>query len=131
MSTQKGRSDRRVLRIGGLLLGAFVLALVGYLVGKGTDGSGFGEANFPPGGPAEFLYLDEERIDYYLAQVNGGDYDSETVTRKLSETLSGEVTAAGVGKGGGSSTEEASAQRELKPTDASSFFALKNGLEDE
>src|SRR5689334_6105535 len=38
-----------------------------------------GNPNFPAGGPAEFMYLDSGRVAAYLAQVNGGSFNVETV----------------------------------------------------
>jgi hypothetical protein len=86
------------------------------------------EANFPPGGPAEFLYLDEDKVAAYLAQVNGGTFDAETITSKLTDSLNAKVTVPGAGEGGGSQGRETSVQREVKPTDTSNFFSLRSGL---
>lgn len=111
-----------------------LLVAVGYVAGlriESDDGEALGEPNFPPGGPAEFLYLDAERVNAYLAQVNGGSFDAETVTRKLAGNLSAKVAIPGAGEGGGTQSKETSVQREVRPTDASSFFALRNGVDEQ
>lgn len=87
-----------------------------------------GDPNFPPGGPAEFLYLDADRVAAYLAQVNGGTFDAEKVTRKLSGSLSAKLSVPGAGEGGASQSRETAVEREVKPTDASNFFSLRAGL---
>ena len=88
-----------------------------------------GNPNFPAGGPAEFMYLDSGRVAAYLAQVNGGSFNAETVRRKLSETLSGKLALEGVVGAAGKESSESSVEREVRPTDASNFFALHAGLE--
>lgn len=93
-----------------------------------TNDGPSGNPNFPHGGPAEFLYLDSARVGAYLGQVDGGSFDSEKVTRKLTDTLSGKLTLAGAGEAGGSKSEESFVEREVKPTEASNFFALYAGL---
>ena len=84
--------------------------------------------SFPPGGPAEFLYLDSARVATYLAQVDGGTVESEKLTRKLTQSLSASISLEKAGEAGASRSVEAFAERTLKPTAASSFFALRNAL---
>lgn len=86
------------------------------------------QANFPPDGPAEFLYLDGTRVAAYLAQINGGDFASEKRTDKLTEALNGKLAVPSVGEAGGSRTQESTIERQIAATDASSFFALHAGL---
>lgn len=108
-----------------------VLAFVGHLAGcriEDGDKTGLGEPDFPPGGPAEFLYLDEEKVAAYLAQVNGGSFDAETVTNKLADSLDANVSVPGGPEASASQATETSVQREVKPTDASNFFSLRAGL---
>jgi hypothetical protein len=95
-----------------------------------TDESAGSAPDFPHGGPAEFLYLDSSRVGAYLGQVDGGSFDSEKVTRKLTDTLSGKLTLAGAAEAGGSREQESLVEREVKPTEASSFFALYAALGD-
>lgn len=85
------------------------------------------EPNFPPGGPAEFLYLDPLKVSSYLAQINGGTFDAEKVTRKLAKSLNAKAGISGA-EISGSQESETSVEREVKPTDASNFFLLRNGL---
>ena len=92
------------------------------------DGSSGGNPNFPEGGPAEFLYLDNARVSAYLGQIDGGSFDSEKITRKLTDTLSGKLALANVGEAGGEHSEENFVEREVKPTQASNFFSFYEGL---
>lgn len=93
-----------------------------------SDGSKPLKPAFPPGGPAEFMYLDNARVAAYLAQVDGGTYDSEKLTRKLTQSLNAKIALEKAGEVGGSVAEEEFAERSLKPTAASSFFALRSAL---
>lgn len=112
-----------------LVLLVVIAGLAGFRLEK-DDGETLGEPNFPPGGPAEFLYLDAERVNAYLAQVNGGSFDAETVTRKLSGNFKAKAGVPGV-EGEAAKAEETAVQREVRPTDASSFFALQNGIDEQ
>lgn len=85
------------------------------------------EPNFPPGGPAEFLYLDPVKVGAYLAQINGGTFDAEKVTRKLTNSLDAKAGISGA-EASASQENETAVEREVKPTDASNFFLLRNGL---
>lgn len=111
-----------------LILLYVVLCLLGVRVTTASDPAG--APNFPDGGPAEFLYLDSARVDAYLGQINGGSFDSEKVTHKLTESLDGKVGVAGA-EAGASRAQESLSEREVKPTEASRFFALYQGLEKE
>lgn len=113
--------------LGAVILLYLAFQVFGLRISSG-DGGGAIKPNFPPGGPAEFLYMDPERVDSYLAQVNGGSFNAETVTQKLSDSLDAKATIPGAGEAGASRATETSFQREMKPTDASRFFALRNGL---
>jgi hypothetical protein len=86
--------------------------------------------DFPADGPAEFLYLDSARVNAYLAQVNGGTFDEETVKNIVSASLEGRVGIDGSG-GGGSQKSENSVEKTVRPTDASRFFALYSAIEAE
>jgi hypothetical protein len=113
-----------------LLAAYLVLHALGFRITDG-DASDLGDPDFPPGGPAEFLYLDADRVAAYLAQVNGGTFDAERVTRKLSDSLSANLSIAGNGGGEASQSRETAVEREVKPTDASGFFSLRAGLLDQ
>lgn len=116
------------------LVGVVVIFLLGHFVGLRVTASSAGPSkgpDFPNGGPAEFLYLDSARVDSYLGQIDGGSFNSEKVTHKLTETLSGKLTLAGAAEAGESTAHESLAEREVKPTEASRFFALYQGLKNE
>jgi hypothetical protein len=102
--------------------------VIGLRLTTSTESSG--APDFPSGGPAEFLYLDSGRVDAYLGQIDGGSFDSEKVTRKLTNTTGGKLSAAGV-EANESQARESLSEREVKPTEASRFFALYQGLEKE
>lgn len=112
--------------LGGVILAYVVFHAFGLRLTT-SEGSNSINPNFPPGGPAEFLYLDPNRVNAYLAQVNGGTFDTEKVIRKLTNSLNAKVGVPGA-EGGGSQENETSVEREVKPTDASNFFLLRNGL---
>jgi hypothetical protein len=78
--------------------------------------------------PAEFLYLDTGRVDAYLAQLEGGSYESEKQIEKLSSSLKANLKVANTIEGGGESEQEHSEEREIKPTEASRFLTLVGGL---
>lgn len=110
--------------------GAIVVYLIVSVFGVHvtTADSSTSKPDFPAGGPAEFLYLDTGRVAAYLAQVDGGSFDSEKLTHKLTDTLSGKLTIADAAEAGGSTAEEDFVEREVTPTAASSFFSLYAGL---
>lgn len=98
----------------------------------GIDFGGDSEAevapNFPTSGPAEFLYLDPARVDAYLAQIDGGSYESEKKTKKLTNSLKAKLSVADTLESGGESAEENFEEREVKPTEANRVQALAEGL---
>lgn len=112
------------------VLVAFIAICAVYILVRHIGDDDSLEPNFPPGGPAEFLYLDPARVRAYLAQVNGGTFDAEKITRKLSSSLNAKVGLSG-SEGGGSEEKETSVEREVRPTDASNFFQLRAGLQKE
>ena len=128
---RKARPRRRKIATWALvaLIVLFLLSAVFDVRVKLAGGSEAGNPNFPAGGPAEFMYLDSGRVAAYLAQVNGGSFNVETVKRKLSDTLSGKLALEGVVGASGKESSESSVEREVRPTDASNFFALHAGLE--
>jgi hypothetical protein len=80
--------------------------------------------------PAEYLYLDTERVGSYLAQAENGLTEEEKRTRKEITSLSGEAGLEGV-KLGGSVQRERAAEQTVKPTDNSRFYRLLTRLGDE
>lgn len=106
------------------VLGAFVLGLLldGYQprfpLGQDED-----EEKVERPLPAEFLYLDNERVGAYLAQLNGGIAKSE----RLSQTLTKEENASASTnffEVGASSQRQNFVERQVTPTAAANFFRL-------
>jgi hypothetical protein len=111
------------------LVVAVVLLVAFHFFDSSSDGGGL-EPDFAAENPAEFLYLDTGRVASYVAQVNGGSFDEQKLSRKLTDTLSAKAVLTGLGEAGGSRAREVFLERVLKPTDASSFFALQTSLDD-
>jgi hypothetical protein len=109
---------------------AFVVLLVLYIVDPGSEDTSAFQPAFPEGGPAEFLYLDTARVATYLAQVEGGKVESEKLSRKLTQSLNTKVALKDAGEIGATQATELAAERTLKPTAASSFFALETRLKE-
>ena len=110
-----------------------IAALAGLIFCLGDSGSGDTaslQPKFPPGGPVEFLYLDAPRVATYLAQVEGGEVESEKLTRKLTQNLNAKLSLKELGELGSSQISELLAEKSVKPTAASSFFALRGQLEE-
>ncbi|HEX6665525.1 MAG TPA: hypothetical protein VF081_02905 [Solirubrobacterales bacterium] len=101
-----------------------------YVIESGSEGTSAFQPVFPEGGPAEFLYLDTARVATYLSQVEGGEVESEKLSRKLTQSLNAKVALEGKGEIGATQATELAAERILKPTAASSFFALQTRLMD-
>lgn len=116
-----------------LLLGAVILLYIGFhLLGlRVTSDGGSDEPAVATGGPVEFLYLDTGRVASYVAQVSGGSFEQQKVTRKLTDELNAKAVLTGLGEAGGSRAREVFLERVLKPTDASSFFSLQESLKGE
>jgi hypothetical protein len=109
----------------GLIAAAAIVLIVNGL--SGHNGS-HGNPNFPEGGPAEFLYLDNARVAAYLGQINGGSFDKETIKNTATDSVNAKLSVPGTGEGGGEHSEESFVEREVKPTQASRFFALYQGM---
>lgn len=106
---------------------AILFLIAGVFVGRsGSDDS----PSFPANGPAEFLYLDRARVIAYLAQYEGGTFNSAHLISKLSDSGSGELTFANLAKVGGSTTRENSLARDITPTAAADYFSLLTNIED-
>lgn len=106
-----------------------IAALICCLTDSGPGGEASLQPKFPPGGPVEFLYLDATRVATYLAQVEGGEVDSEKLTRKLTQNLNAKLSLKELGEVGSSQISELFAEKNVKPTAASSFFALRGQLD--
>jgi hypothetical protein len=130
-SPDKPATDAGKWRLAALGLGAIILIYLAFhLLGlRVTSDEADGEAEVAGGSPVEFLYLDTGRVSSYAAQVSGGTFDEQKVTRKLTDSVNAKVVLTGLGEGGGSRAREVFLERVLKPTDASSFFALEDSLE--
>lgn len=100
------------------------------IVDPGSDEAESFKPTFPPGGPVEFLYLDSARVATYLAQVEGGKAESEMLSRKLTQTFNSKLALEHAGEAGATKASELFAERTVKPTVASSFFALRTRLDD-
>lgn len=121
-----GKHRRASVAAGLAALVVFFLSIVGLLsiLGQWPPFDDGETAEAPSRRPAEFLYLDGERVLAYLAQYRGGNTISESQSQKLSKTLKGDLKLEGLLEAGASSTQEDSTQRVLAPTAASSFMAL-------
>lgn len=79
--------------------------------------------------PPEYAYLDDARVLNYLGQIEGGLSNSETRSRKVTDTRTGGVAAGGVELGGSSSGEQ-SVQETVTPTTTARFYRLLDRLSD-
>lgn len=79
--------------------------------------------------PPEYAYLDNARVLAYLSQIEGGLSNSETRSRKVTDTRSGGVAAGGVELGGSSSREQF-VQETVTPTATALFYRLLDRLGD-
>ncbi|HEU4393885.1 MAG TPA: hypothetical protein VFR04_09680 [Solirubrobacterales bacterium] len=114
------------------LLAAALVVLGFHLLGFSVSSdNGDDEAGVATGGPVEFLYLDTGRVASYVAQVSGGTFEQQKVTNKMTDSLDAKVVLTGLGEAGADRAREVFLERVLKPTDASSFFALQDSLEGE
>ena len=109
----------------GVALTLVALAIFSHLVGGGDAG----KAEAPTDEPAEFLYLDGARTLAYLAQFDGGNFTSEQLTNKISNTQNGKVAIENAFELGEESSEEQSVTREIAPTAAGNFVELLSKLE--
>jgi hypothetical protein len=115
--------------VGMLALGVGVYLLVHREASRGGErASTKAKPNFPDLGPAEFLYLDSTRTDSYIAQIDGGSQEAENLSRKIKDSLSATLGAAKVVEAGVSEDEEEGEESEVRPTQASRFFALRTAL---
>jgi hypothetical protein len=110
-------------------LASALLAVVAVLLLLGSFGGGsHQDPKFPADGPAEFLYLDGNRVLAYLAQFDGGNFTTKKLTEKSSSELSGSISLQGV-EGGEKSQNEESTSKEIKATAAGNYIELLAKLE--
>lgn len=101
------------------VVGAFVLGLI---LDELSLGSMQAEVDGRPR-PAEFLYLDNERVGAYLAQLDGGTATSERLTETLIAEDSAKVSAGGF-EVGASAQRENFVERQVTPTAAANYLRL-------
>jgi hypothetical protein len=107
-----------------------VLALVAILLFLGsTGGRNRLDPKFPANGPAEFLYLDGNRVLAYLAQFDGGTFTTKKLTSKASETEGGKLAVQSAVELEQSSTAEESISKEIRATAAGNYIELLAKLE--
>jgi hypothetical protein len=78
--------------------------------------------------PAEFLYLDDERVDAYLGQLRGGLAPSERQSLSVSRSRNAELALQQVVQVGGSVTEEQVVERTVSSRAADRFYILESEL---
>ena len=112
------------------LVTAFLAAVVtvAVLVPLLFDG-GSAEPKFPANGPAEFLYLDGNRVLAYLAQFDGGNFTTKKLTSKSSDTVNAKVSVQSAFELGDTSQQEESTSKEIKATAAGNYIELLAKLE--
>ena len=74
--------------------------------------------------PAEFLYLDNERVGAYLAQLTGGIAKSERLTETLRKEDSAKVSGGSFFEVGASAQRENFVEQQVTPTATANFFRL-------
>jgi hypothetical protein len=82
--------------------------------------------------PAEYLYLDPERVVSYLAQIRGGISSEETQTESVSETetVRAEAAAAAAASAAVERRREVGVSRVVTATTAADFLNLLDKLQD-
>ncbi len=110
--------------LAGVVLTLIVLAVISRLGGDRSH-----DAQVPSDEPAEYLYLDGARVLAYLAQFDGGNFTSEQLTSKLSNSKSGKLAIENAIELGEETAEEQSVTREIAPTVAGNFVELLAKLE--
>jgi hypothetical protein len=113
-----------------LELAAIAAVAIFWLIPSVRSGGEPEEPNFPANGPAEFLYLDSDRVIAYLAQFNGGIFTSEQLTHKLTQAENGKASLGGVLELEGGSSQEEMVARQITPTAAANYIDLLAKLED-
>jgi hypothetical protein len=92
----------------------------------------FGDEQIEPSSasrlPAEFLYLDDERVDAYLGQLRGGLSPTEQRSIRLTERHQAEAGLDQVVQLGGSTEREELINRSVETNAADRFFLLESEL---
>jgi hypothetical protein len=78
--------------------------------------------------PAEFLYLDDERVDAYLSQLSGGLAETEARTSSTTRSRRGSLGAQEVVQLGGEFTEHETVQQTVLPRAADRYYMLETQL---
>jgi hypothetical protein len=121
---------RRWATLGSLLVAVFILGvLANHYHLRSPFGPDVGASTIRPQ-PAEFLYLDTDRVAAYLGQLDGGIAKSERLTEKLSSEDSAKVSGS-LFEVGASAQRENFIERHVTPTAAAGFFRLVAFLQEE
>lgn len=126
---QKTRTSRRLrvlLAVGG---GALVLLVLAVLLGL-PGGDPFGDDGEPLV-PAEYIYLDNHRVDAYLGQLDNGSADEERRSATLSRRAEAKAHGGQVLEVGGSLQEDQFVERVVTRTAADRVFELRKRLRDD
>lgn len=78
--------------------------------------------------PAEFLYLDDERVDAYLGQLRGGLAPSERQSLSVTETRNAELGLEQVVQVGGSIQQQRVVERRIFSRAADRYYVLEAEL---
>jgi hypothetical protein len=78
--------------------------------------------------PGEYLYLDNERVDAYLGQIEGGLSPTEERTRTTTRKAETSLKAADVASVGGSLQEDAFIKQVVTPSATDRFVSLDRNL---
>jgi hypothetical protein len=93
----------------------------------------FGDEQIEPSAgsrvPGEFLYLDDERVDAYLGQLQGGLSSTEQRSISLTERHEAQAGFDPVVQVGGGSEQKEVINRTVEPNAADRFFLLQSELE--
>jgi hypothetical protein len=121
-----GTSTKRKLITGGVIVAAVI---GGFVLAKLHFRSPFGpaDATAVKHTPLEFLYLDNTRVEAYLAELDRGTFAQQSLRHKETTKESAEVAASGA-KAGSSSEAEDFIERVVTPTAASEFIELDDLL---
>lgn len=122
---------RRWGAIAGALVAVFILGVLSsHYHLRSPFGTGDAGSVLRPR-PAEFLYLDNERVGAYLAQLTGGIAKSERLSETLRNEDSAKVSGGDLFEVGASSQRENFVERQVTPTAAANFFRLLADLIDQ
>jgi len=111
--------------VGLLVVGVLIGAVAFWLVDRG-----FGAASPPSADllPGDYLYLDDERVDAYLGQLELGRYANETRSSTTTRKRQASVDAKGVIQVGATGEEQESVQRVATATATDRFYRFLGRL---